>query len=58
MKLELKRHATLAMMPGCIDGKHVPTSPVTAPVDGTVLIMPSRRLDKGMTAVRLGRYLA
>ncbi|MAA97513.1 MAG: succinylglutamate desuccinylase [Stappia sp.] len=37
---------------------HDGDTPVTAPVDGTVLIMPSRRLDKGMTAVRLGRYLA
>lgn len=36
---------------------HDGDKPVTAPVDGTVLIMPGRRLDKGMTAVRLGRYI-
>lgn len=31
---------------------------VTTPYDGCVLIMPSRRLGKGQTAVRLGRYVA
>jgi predicted deacylase len=30
---------------------------VAAPYDNCVLIMPSRRLGKGQTAVRLGRYL-
>jgi predicted deacylase len=33
-------------------------TPVTTPYDDCVLIMPSRRLDKGQTAVRLGRYVA
>ncbi|MBL8690618.1 MAG: succinylglutamate desuccinylase, partial [Rhodospirillaceae bacterium] len=32
--------------------------PVLTPYDGCVLIMPSRRLRKGLTAVRLGRYIA
>ncbi len=32
--------------------------PVLTPYDGCVLIMPSRRLKKGLTAVRLGRYIA
>jgi predicted deacylase len=31
--------------------------PVVTPYDECVLIMPSRRLTKGQTAVRLGRYL-
>lgn len=31
--------------------------PVTTPYDGCVLIMPSRRLNPGASAVRLGRYL-
>jgi predicted deacylase len=31
--------------------------PVTTPYDDCVLIMPSRRLVQGQTAVRLGRYL-
>lgn len=31
--------------------------PVLAPYDNCVLIMPSRRLSRGQTAVRLGRYL-
>jgi predicted deacylase len=31
--------------------------PVTTPYDDCVLIMPSRRLMKGQTAVRLGRYV-
>ena len=31
---------------------------VTTPYDSCVLIMPSRRLGKGQTAVRLGRYVA
>ena len=30
---------------------------VTTPYDDCMLIMPSRRLEKGMTAVRLGRFL-
>lgn len=32
--------------------------PVLTPYDDCVLIMPSRRLSKGQTAVRLGRYVA
>ena len=32
-------------------------TPVTTPYDACVLIMPSRRLGKGQTAVRLGRYI-
>lgn len=32
--------------------------PVTTPYDDCVLIMPSRRLSKGLTAVRLGRIVA
>jgi hypothetical protein len=32
-------------------------TPVLAPYDNCVLIMPSRRLSKGQTAVRLGRYV-
>jgi len=32
-------------------------TPVLAPYDDCVLIMPSRRLSKGQTAVRLGRYV-
>ncbi|MEX2630520.1 MAG: hypothetical protein WD341_11340, partial [Tistlia sp.] len=32
--------------------------PVVTPYDDCVLIMPSRRLQRGQTAVRLGRYLA
>jgi predicted deacylase len=31
--------------------------PVLTPYDGCVLIMPSRRLSKGQTAVRLGRFV-
>ena len=31
--------------------------PVLAPYDNCVLIMPSRRLSRGQTAVRLGRYV-
>ncbi|MHC5652793.1 M14 family metallopeptidase [Stappia sp. ICDLI1TA098] len=31
--------------------------PIVAPHDRTVLIMPSKRLTKGMTAVRLGRFV-
>ncbi len=31
--------------------------PVVAPYDNCVLIMPSRRLSRGQTAVRLGRYI-
>lgn len=30
---------------------------ITAPYDGCVLIMPSKRLWKGYTAIRLGRYM-
>ncbi len=32
--------------------------PVRTPYDNCVLVMPSRRLSKGQTAVRLGRYIA
>lgn len=32
-------------------------TPVLAPYDNCVLIMPSRRLSRGQTAVRLGRYI-
>jgi predicted deacylase len=32
-------------------------TPVLAPYDNCVLIMPSRRLSRGQTAVRLGRYV-
>ena len=32
-------------------------TPVLAPYDDCVLIMPSRRLSRGQTAVRLGRYI-
>lgn len=32
--------------------------PLVAPYDNCVLIMPSRRLGRGQTAVRLGRYIA
>jgi hypothetical protein len=44
----LPRKGTLI---GCDDGREVRT-----PYDNCVLIMPSRRLAKGQTAVRLGRY--
>ena len=33
-------------------------TPVTTPYDDCVLIMPSRRLTRGQTAVRLGRFVA
>ncbi len=33
-------------------------TPVATPYDDCVLIMPSRQLDKGATAVRLGRFVA
>jgi len=36
---------------------HDGDEPVTTPYDDCVLIMPSRRLAQGQTAVRLGRYL-
>jgi predicted deacylase len=36
---------------------HDDGAPVTTPYDDCVLIMPSRRLNKGQTAVRLGRYV-
>ena len=36
---------------------HDGDEPVTTPYDNCVLIMPSRRLMPGQTAVRLGRYL-
>ena len=36
---------------------HDGDSPVTTPYDDCVLIMPSRRLRKGESAVRFGRYL-
>ena len=31
--------------------------PIRTPYDGCVLIMPSRRLARGFTAVRLGRFI-
>jgi hypothetical protein len=31
--------------------------PVVTPYDNCVLIMPSRRLGRGQTAVRLGRFV-
>ena len=34
------------------------TLPVRTPYDHCVLIMPSRRLAPGFTAVRLGRFVA
>jgi predicted deacylase len=37
---------------------HDGAEPVTTPYDDCVLIMPSRRLLPGQTAVRLGRYVA
>jgi len=40
------------MLIGRDDGREVHT-----PYDNCVLIMPSRRLVKGQTAVRLGRYI-
>jgi hypothetical protein len=36
---------------------HDGSEPVKTPYDHCVLIMPSRRLQPGQTAVRLGRYL-
>ena len=36
---------------------HDDGNPVVTPYDNCVLIMPSRRLVKGQTAVRLGRYV-
>jgi hypothetical protein len=33
-------------------------TPIVAPYDDCVLIMPSRRLGRGQTAVRLGRFIA
>lgn len=36
---------------------HDGNQPVETPYDNCVLIMPSRRLTKGQTAVRLGRYV-
>jgi len=36
---------------------HDGDEPVTTPYDNCVLIMPSRRLDPGASAVRLGRYV-
>ncbi|MFT5393801.1 MAG: putative deacylase [Gammaproteobacteria bacterium] len=36
---------------------HDDAEPVTTPYDDCVLIMPSRRLSRGGTAVRFGRYL-
>ena len=33
-------------------------TPVVTPYDDCVLIMPSRQLDKGATAVRLGRFVS
>lgn len=36
---------------------HDGTKPVVTPYDDCVLVMPSRRLTRGQTAVRLGRYV-
>lgn len=36
---------------------HDGTTPVETPYDNCVLVMPSRRLSRGGTAVRLGRYV-
>jgi hypothetical protein len=36
---------------------HDGAKPLTTPYDDCILIMPSRRLSKGQTAVRLGRYI-
>jgi hypothetical protein len=36
---------------------HDGETPVTTPYDDCVLIMPSRRLARGQTAVRLGRFV-
>lgn len=33
------------------------TTPVTTPHDNCVLIMPTRRVTKGATAVRLGKFI-
>jgi hypothetical protein len=33
------------------------SEPIRTPYDGCVLIMPSRRLARGFTAVRLGRFV-
>jgi hypothetical protein len=32
-------------------------TPITTPYDDCVLIMPSQRLSRGLTAVRLGRFI-
>jgi len=37
---------------------HDDGEPVTTPYDDCVLIMPTKRLKPGQTAVRLGRYIA
>lgn len=37
---------------------HDGATPITTPYDNCVLIMPTRRLKPGQTAVRLGRYIA
>jgi hypothetical protein len=37
---------------------HDDEQPVRTPYDGCVLIMPSRRMMRGQTAVRLGRFNA
>ena len=37
---------------------HDGTRPIRTPYDDCVLIMPSRRLGPGLTAVRLGRFVA
>ena len=37
---------------------HDDDTPVVTPCDDCVLIMPSRRLNKGASAVRLGRYIS
>jgi hypothetical protein len=33
------------------------SKPVATPYDNCILIMPSRRLSRGQTAVRLGRFI-
>ncbi|MCH7793546.1 MAG: succinylglutamate desuccinylase, partial [Proteobacteria bacterium] len=37
---------------------HDGDEPIVTPYDDCVLIMPSRRLQPGQTAVRFGRYIA
>ena len=47
--------------PGAIAGTvmaHDGEEPIVTPYDDCVLIMPSRRRQRGQTAVRFGRYIA